>query len=370
MSRLRYKISYPCGCGKGIWKGFLASFVVLSLSFFIVAPASAAFFYTGGIHIDSLSATIDITSQAAVSVEYELVNHGDTEEIVNLSVFPPEATALIDGANLSNPVSFDAGQKRKLTLSYSMELPSGEFQRIQFAPMLFFDDMANSQRIKSYNVQLLLPEGIKRIISSSMPYDDSTIQDGRLIITWDKEDVYPSALNVSWTTLDVEIVTMKNATPSTITATGKIVEVEITVQNNGDKEVENITLTDNFFPSAFEAVEPLDEFELIEPEMSDPHLYWRKEIYSLKPGETKTYTYSVKVKTLGLEMRLDALSVLVNGIPVGVSNDIILYSELEEIYKPEATTHKFPTKYVIIGAAAAAGIVAGRLALRRRRGKA
>ena len=361
-----FKIGYCRGWEKGMRRGVLAGLLVLSLLLFVVAPASAGLFYTGGIHIDSLSATMDITSETAVSVEYELVNHGEAEETVNLSVFPLEATARIDGAELSNPVDFEAGQVRKLTLLYTMELTSGEFQRIQFVPMLFFDDMANAQRIKSYSVQLVLPEGVNRIVSSSLPYDGSAIQEGRLTVTWDKEDVYPSALNVSWTTLDVDIAAIKKATPSTLTLAGEIVEVEITVQNKGDNEIRDITLSDNFFPGAFEAVAPLDEFELVQPEMSDPHLYWKKEVASLKSGETKTYAYSVKVKTLGLETRLDALLVLVNGIPVGISNDIILYSELEEIYKPEAPAREFPTKYVII-AAAIAGTVAGILTRKRRR---
>jgi len=79
--------------------------------------------------------------------------------------------------------------------------------------MLFFDDMANAQRIKKYSVQLVLPEGVNRIVSSSLPYDGSAIQEGRLIVTWDKEDIYPSALNVSWTTLDVDIAAVKKLRP-------------------------------------------------------------------------------------------------------------------------------------------------------------
>lgn len=362
MRGLWFKLGYRRRWGKGVRRGILAGLLVLSLLLFVVVPASAELFYTGGIHIDSLSATMDITSEAAVSVEYELVNHGNAKEVVNLSVFPLNADVLIDGAELTNAVDFEAGQVRKLTLLYSMELSPGEFQRIQFAPMLLFDDMANAQRIKHYRVQLILPEGVNRIISSSLPYDGSAIQEGRLSVTWDKEDVYPSALDVSWTTLDVDIAAVKKATPSTLTSAGEIVEVEITVQNEGDNEVRDITLSDSFFPGAFEAVEPLDEFELVEPEMSDPHLYWKKEIDSLKSGETKTYVYSVRVKTLGLETRLGALSILVNGIPVAVSNDVILYNQLEKTHKPEIST-----KYVIIGTVTIIGTVAGILALRRRR---
>lgn len=357
MRKIWFNIGYRRRWRKGGRRTVLAGLLLLSSLFFIVTPAGAQLFYTGSIHIACLSATIDVTSEATVSVKYELVNRGDATETVNLSVFPSNAQVLIDGIDLSNPVSFEAGQVREATVVYSIELSSEEFQRIQFAPMLLFDDMANAQRIKTYTVRLILPEGVNRLVSSSLPYDSSAIQGGRLVVTWDKKDIYPSMLSVSWTTLDADIAAVKKATPSRLTSAGDIVEVEITIQNKGEDEVRDITLIDSFFPGAFEAVVPLDEFELVESEMSDPHLYWKKEVDSLKSGETKTYVYSVRVKTLGLETRLGALSIFVNGIPVGVSNDIILYSELAEKYEPGAS-QGFPTRYVIIGAVIVAAIIA------------
>lgn len=339
-------------------KWLFTSLMALSLLILLVTQAEAALFYTGGVSIDSLSATIDVTSKAAITVEYDLVNHGPDEEVINLTFSPPEATALIDGNELANPVDFPRGESKKLSLSYSLSLISAEVQGITFAPMLFFNGMANSEKVGSYDVELILPEGVKRITYSSMAYDDIASQNGRLVVLWRENDLYPSPLVVSWTTLDVDIAAVKKATPSRLTEPGEIVEVEVTIQNNGDKEVRDIILSDSFFPGTFEAIEPPYEFELVQSEMSDPHLYWRKEIDSLKPGETKTCTYSVKVKALGPETKLDALVVLVNGIPVSVSNDIILYSELEERYKPKAAERGFPITYVIIGAVVVAAIAA------------
>jgi len=103
--------------------------------------------------------------------------------------------------------------------------------------------------------------------------------------------------------------------------------------------------------------------------MGDPHFYWQEEIDSLKLGETKSYTYSVKVKTLSPETSLDSLVVLVNGIPVSVSNDVILFSELEERYKPKAPERAFPTKFVIIGVVVVAAIVASFFVIKSRRKK-
>lgn len=357
-----------------IWKEpaakcLAAGSIVILVSLSVATQASAALFYTGGVSIDSLSATIDVTNEAAISVEYTLVNQGDDTEAINLTFSPEDATARIDGGELSNPVDFSPGKERKLTLSYSLSLPSAEFQRIMFAPMLFFNNMPNSQRTKSYNVKLILPEGVKRLVHSNKPYEDVVAEGNRVAILWQKKDIYPTTLLVAWTTLDVDIAAVKKATPSTLTAPGEIVEVEITIQNKGGKEIRDITLSDNFFPNAFEAVAPMDEFELVQPEMSDPHLYWKKEIESLKPGETKSYTYSVKVKTLGMETKLDSLVVLVNGIPVSVSNDVILYSELEERYKPKAPERAFPTLYMIIGAVVVVAIVASVFVIKSRRKK-
>ncbi len=341
--------------GSGKW--LFISLAMLCLSFLAVTPAEAELFYTGDVSIDSFSATIDVTDEAAVSAEYVLVNHGDSQEAINMTFSPPEATARIDENQLANPVIFAPGETKTLSLSYSLELQTTESQGIMFAPMLFFDEMANSNKADSYSVRLILPEGIKRITYSSLPYTDTADQDGRLLIIWEKSDFYPAPLAISWTTLDLNIAAVKKATPESVTSPGEVVEIEVTVQNKGTEEISDITLVDSFFPGTFEPVEPLSEFDLIEAENSDPRLYWKKEIDSLEPGETALYNYSVKVKVLGLETRLDPLVVLTNDTPVSVSNDVILHSELAERYEPEASKG-FPTFYVIIGAVIVAAIIA------------
>jgi hypothetical protein len=350
-----YRERYWLKQGSGKW--LFISLAVLCLSFLPVTSAQAALFYTGDVSIDSFSATIDVTDNATVNVEYVLVNHGDSQVAINMTFSPPEATAIINGTELANPVIFDPSETNTISLSYALDLQAGESQGIMFAPMLFFDGMVNSNKVDSYSVSLILPEGIKRITYSSLPYTDTADQDGRLVIIWEKSDFYPTSLAVSWTTLDVYIAAVKKATPEEVTSPGEVVEVEVTVQNKGTEEISNITLMDNFFPGTFEPVEPLDEFNLVESENSDPRLYWTKEIDSLDPGETAVYSYSVKVKVLGLETRLDPLVVLINETPVSVSNDIILHSELGEEYGPE-TSEGFPIRYVIIGIIIVAAIIA------------
>lgn len=59
-----------------------------------------------------------------------------------------------------------------------------------------------------------------------------------------------------------------------------------------------------------------------------------------------------------MEMKLDALVVLVNAIPVSVPSDVVLFSELKERYKLQAAERVFPTTCVIISAVVVAAIVA------------
>lgn len=351
---VRYRKRYWLEGGAGKW--LFVSLMALCLSFLPVSPAKAALFYTGEVHIDSVSATLNVTDKAAVSVEYALVNHGGSQEAVNMTFSPSEATARIDGSELVNPVAFDPGETRTISLSYSLDLQTGESQGITFAPMLFFDGMANSHRVDSYSVRLVLPEGTKRIVYSSLPYTDTADQGGRRVIIWEKSDVYPAPLAASWTTLDMDIAAVKKATPASVTSPGEVVEVEVTVQNRGAEEISDVTLVDNFFPGTFESVEPLAEFNLVEAENSDPHLYWQKDIDSLAPGETSVHSYSVEVKALGLETRLGPLIVLVNDTPVSVSNEVILHSELAERYEREVS-EGFPVLYVVIGVVILAAII-------------
>ena len=345
---------------------FFALILVL-LSLPLPLTVGAALFYTGGISIDSLSATIDATDQADITAVYELVNHGGNVETATLTFSPPDATARIDGSELSNPVSFDPRERRELTLSYSLNLSDSDCQNILFAPMLFLDDMAIGERVQSYDIRLILPDGVKRITYSSMAYDDTATEDGRLVVLWNKSDIYPSPLSIAWTMLDVDIAATKTVTPGSITTPGEVIEVNVLIENKGEREVGNVTIRDGFHPGTFEAVSPLDDFELIQPEMSDPHLYWTKEIDRLEPSETMSFNYSVRVIALGLETRLDALVVSVDGIPVSVSNDVTLFSELEERYGPAPAEEEFPTIYVIVGVVVVAIIIASAFAVRARR---
>jgi hypothetical protein len=330
--------------------------IALTAAVSLLVPASgvaqAPLFYTGAIVIDSVSAVVDVTDRVEVTVDYRLVNDGTAAESVALSFVPADASAKIDGHELNNPVSFEPGSERNLSISYSMAMAPTGSPSIQFSSILLLNDMATAERVRSYEVRLVLPEGGDKLIYSSMAYDDATYQDGRAVFLWSKSDLYLSPLSISWTSLDVDIAASKTASPATITSAGETVEVEVTVRNQGDGEVGNITLVDSFHPGAFEPVAPLDEFELVQPESSDPHLYWRKQIASLAAGETRSYDYTVKVKTLALETRLEPLVVTADGTPVAVSNDVVLFDGFEDRYQPQSAAGGFPAIPVAVGVVA------------------
>ena len=351
-----------------IRKASLILFVCLLLfiSPLLAGNVNAELFYTGNIAIDSLSAEIDVGQNASVTVEYTLVNRGEENEDVNLRFSPENALALLNGVELSNPVSFAASETKELSLSYSMEVGTEDYRVIIFNAVLLFDDKSNSQTISNYQVKAILPSGINRLADSNMPYE-TTSEDGRVAVIWTESNVYSIPLSFSWNTLGIDIAATKEATPSTISSLDEVVSIEVTIQNNDDEEVRDIELYDDFFPTLFEAVEPFEEFDLVYPQNSDPHLYWTKKIDSLQPGESRVYTYSIKVKVLSPETTLNPLTILVNGTPVAASNDIIIHGEPEEPH--ELAEGGFPTRYVIIGAIAIVAIVAF-FAVRRRGKKA
>lgn len=341
---------------------------LLSMSSLSAGNVNAELFYTGNIAIDSLSAEIDVNQNASVTVEYTLSNRVEEKEEVTLGFSPESALVLLDGEELSNPVSFAAGEVRKLSLSYSMEVGTEDYKMIIFNAVLLFNDKSNSRTISNYRVKAILPDGINRLVHSNKPFE-TTSEDGRAAVIWTESNVYSIPLSFSWSTTGIDITATKKATPSVISSPDEVVMIEVTIQNNGDEEVRDIELYDDFFPTLFEAVEPLEEFNLVYPEDSDAHLYWTKKIDSLQPGESKAYTYSIKVKIVSPETMLNPLTALVNGAPVATSNDIIIYGESEEqiVYKPGE--REIPTLYVIIGAIVVVAIIASVLVVRSRKSK-
>jgi len=89
----------------------------------------------------------------------------------------------------------------------------------------------------------------------------------------------------------------------------------------------------------------------------------------LAAGETRVFSYSIEVRNLGLQTRLDPLTVLVNDTPVAASNELVLYDELTQDGEAAGVGLGFPWQYIVIGSAVA-GAVGGIIGYRRRKRKA
>jgi len=298
-------------------------------------------FYTGDVVISSLDASIDIQEKANVNLNYVLKNEGAAECEVSLT-FPSEATVLMDGKEFSNPVIFKPGESKTFSLSYEKEVKGEKLRVFTFDPFILFDDMPNSKRVRSYSVKVMLPEGINRLVTSNKKYDLKTLENGRATYLWSKKNIYLTSLMIKWSIIDVDLAVEKTVTPNEITAPDQIVNIKITIENKGNKEVKSITLMDNFFPADIEAVSPLEEFTMQGGPEEEPRLIWCKKVESLMPKEIKNYQYSIKIKRL-FNTTLDPLTVIVEGSLVSVSNEVNIEAVSQLPPSPTPTPKPIPS---------------------------
>jgi hypothetical protein len=285
-------------------------------------------FYDGNIVIDSIRADVVIGDEASVFIEYLLVNEGDEEENVSLA-YPSVPVQLRSGDQMvGDPLVLGPHEEMRISLSYVDEISEEATRSFGFSPGLTFNDMPNGHRVRRYAVGILLPEGVSSIIGSNKPHSAMELTDqGRAYYSWDFTDVYATSLSILWSTLGVDLSVAKSVSPEKITSPDQVLQVEVTIQNQGGDAVSNITLTDDYVPSDFEAVEPLDDFTLTDLEQSDPRLFWGQTIEVLKPGDTQTFRYSVRyigdTSTIH-DFILAATRVTVDDQFVSVSNQVRL----------------------------------------------
>jgi hypothetical protein len=325
--------------------------LVVALSLLTVPGEAHAqqIFYEGNIVIDSIEVDVVIEDEASVFMEYLLVNEGDEEEAVSLA-YPSVPVQLRSGDQMvGDPLVLGPHEEMRISLNYVSEISEEATRAFNFSPELTFNDMPNGHRVRRFAVGILLPQGISSIIGSNKPYSAMALTDqGRAYYTWDLTDVYATRLSILWSTLGVDLSVEKSVSPEEITSPDQVLQVEVTVQNQGSDAVNNITLTDDYVPSEFEAVEPLDDFNLTDLEQSDPRLFWSHTIEVLQPGDTQTFRYSVRFigDTSSIhDFMLSATRVTVDDQFVGVSNQVRLsqlvgaqlYSGLmeeQEVVKP------------------------------------
>jgi hypothetical protein len=281
-------------------------------------------FYDGEIVIEAVEASVDIEEEAIVEIDYLLMNRAEEETSVNLEILMPDAEVLIDGEEWVNPVVFDPGEMKSLVVSAVLE-PQGEDTKSLAVPTnLFLDGKLHAERSKLWVVRITLPEGVHGIIlASKEPTAQGTKQDGRISYTWEYVNIYPTTLDLKWSVLDVDLGLEKKVSPVKITEPDQVLTIDVQIKNSGDQEVENILLLDDYVPTDFEAVEPLQELFTPETTESDPHLFWLKEIPRLKAGEEQSFQYKIKYTgdiSVIHDLEIKPCRVMVEGRLVDVSN--------------------------------------------------
>jgi len=342
---------------KIIKTGFLLTLVTVFTLLHFQTVAASSLFYEGAVIVDSISTYIKIdNNKAEVMTEYVLINEGGKEESVDLGFSHSSARLLVDNNEIENPIAFEPEEEKVITLDYTADVGGETTKMLSFDPTLTFNCKANSQRVKIFFVEILLPEGIEKIIWSNKDYYDNGVdKDGRAFYLWVYDSVYPTTLSIKYSTLDINLGVVKEASPKKITTPNEKINISITIENKGDGVVNDIVLSDDFVPSDFEAVEPLEEFITTESNTSDPRLFWVKDIEQLKPGETKTASYSVKyigdVSQI-YDFDLKPSIITVNGNLVGVSNTVTL-SKMAGVTSAEEADLRdekgFPILYLVIG---------------------
>jgi len=301
------------------------------------ATSAANLFYSGDIVIDSVGINIDIDHQeATVSAVYLLENRGSETEEINLEYNYSPASLQINGETLANPVAFYPGDRKSVTVNFKLN-PTGETTKTLFLdPTLLFNGIPNSEPAVKLMIKALLPEGINGLAWVSHEPDEESLENGRKHYSWRDVNVYPTPLTLKWSTLGVDLSIEKSASPAEITQPNQVIDIKITLTNNGDTELSDIHLVDQYVASHFGEIEPSTESGTL-----DNLVFWQKTINSLGQRETISLDYSVKyIASVSQvqEFNLRPTVVTVGGNLVSVSNQVRMKLSAE----PPTSTPEMP----------------------------
>lgn len=327
---------------------------------------SSDLFYEGNIIIDSIGIRVEADDQATVKVIYLLTNRGGEDEEVDLQFAQSPVPLEVDGAELVNPVIFGPGETKQMNLTCNVNITGETTKMLLLDSTMLFDGKPNSEPAGVSLIKVLLPDEINGLTwANQEPYQDG-FEDGRRFYSWSGVDIYPTALSLKWSTLQVQLSVEKSARPQEITTPGQIVDVEITVQNKGDTAVNRIGLADEYSAFDFEAVEPLWEFG-----RQEVWLFWMRNVDSLEPGATRTFAYSVKYigfSSQDYDFDLKPCVVTVDGHLVVVSNKVRMSQKGDATSAPtdsgvpiesEGEPSRFPSVILIGGIILIVAIVRG-----------
>ena len=354
-----------------------------SLSILLAAQSVAAqdLFYSGTITIDDIEVILDIGDEAVISGEYVLTNRGEVEENVTLGV-PGREAAFWEGDDpVLGSITFQSGETKTIQVRYTTPVEGTGTRTLSFTPALTLNGAFHPEPPARASVTAWLPEGVQKILHSNMdltrhPPDEN----GRVAYSWEEFNFYPTSFTMLWSTQQLDLSVEKSASPSRIEEPDQHITVQLVINNHGEEVIEDIVLMDDFVPSEFEAVEPMDEFWVPEVEESDPHLFWAKHFDELQPGEEMTIQYILKYigdTSMVHTIQLKPCRVTAGGLLVGVSNHVPLYQRVGVTIDAEMGTEtpveepSLPPPWLliaIVGGALGVGLilVAAFIAWRRR----
>jgi hypothetical protein len=305
-----------------------------SLLVLIAAQSVAAqdLFYSGTITIDDIEVVIDIGDEAAISAVYVLTNRGDVNESVTLGVPEREAAFWEGDDHVTGPITFQSREIKTIQVRYTATVGGTGTRTLSFTPAITLNGAFHPKPPARVSVTVWLPEGVQKILHSNIelsPHPPDA--NGRVAYSWEEFNIYPTSFTILWSTQQLDLSVEKSASPSRIEEPNQHITVQLVIQNHGEDVIEDIVLMDDFVPSEFEGVEPMDEFWAPEVEESDPHLYWAKHIDELRPGEEMTVQYVLKYigdTSMVYTIQLKPCRVTAGGLLVGVSDRVPLYQRV------------------------------------------
>jgi hypothetical protein len=293
--------------------------ILLLILFICINLTFAIEFYSGSTYISSLSTTIEITNEKAFVIS-NYVFKGDDKVKVNFVGLPPNAVVEFDGKTYSKEFSINPEGEKTVKVTYEFDLGDEDTQGLKYSPKPTFDDKLYSEKVNHY-LKVIAPYYLNGFTSVSRDYTSSSKENGKNIFIWD-EHAYLKPLVLKWNTLNFDISVTREI-PNIL---DDVFEVKITITNNGNKDIENLMLEENFMRSHFEGVYPKEEFKL-ESYGIDTRLYWRKIIPLLKSGETKTVSYKLKPLKLTEQNIFNPLLVKYNNIIIASTEKQIYYDD-------------------------------------------
>lgn len=304
---------------------------LLTLLTTLIATASNNFkdnYYKGNVIVDTIDVQIFINTEAEVIAEYKLINTGDAEESVEIELIKPSTTLYVNGELLKNPITFSPQEQKNITLSYDGEIEGESLKRFTFSPQILINSKRSVKHTNNYCVDLLLPEGIPSLIGSSETYSNKIItNEDRSLYQWEYHNIYPTTISFMWSDLGVNFEVEKSVTPQDITEPNQIITIQIVFKNLSDEEFHQVSLVDDFDPSEFESVQPIDGFTITDEEASDPRLIWRKDIEKLGAQEVLSFEYSIKYigdTSMIYDFKLAPVKILIDSQLAAASNDVTL----------------------------------------------